>query len=1011
MVGQMREEEKVAEKQRVLEAVYSKYLKVVRVELVQGEYEILKGGDMEEVVCLGTKHFWDYIKKMVETGNLYEEDVKDFLSADKLSDLQKRILQVNYNITKRIRYRVGDIYEWMDLEIIAPQEYTRENPWVYFVLKNADQENHAMEVSMYSLSQIVYKILKVNLTQDSYEEIKSCEGDYSEGYVTPTKISVLLYEFAEIGNVHPEDLQAYYSFTNTQYLQGEFYAGNQHLSYRYRRKVGEKFQWVSMDWVKGAEYTEENQIVLMYIRDISDIFQEEQEYKKTIEYYCYHDILTGLGNRAAYEKYCREYQEREIITSIGVVFADANNLKQINDKYGHTEGDEYLKNISQLLIRQFGDKHCYRISGDEFVVIMEDIEEEQFVKYLVALQRVLDEQDLPIISMGSHYKKTVKNVEHLMRKAETKMYKNKAKFYVKNPHVNRRRQRLAEMENVGNEVILEEQTKAYSQRAADRIFEIFSSINDRDYLYMIDLETGITRWSPKAVEYWGLDSEYVADSEKVWKEIVHPDDYETFCKDIGERLAGSEKWEDIEYRLKNKNGNYVICTCRGLFFRGENGEPDILAGMIINHGIVDNIDPVTSLHNEEALTKRLQKMIEEKSAFFMLKIRIDTFTNLKVLYGFSYGNRVLKKFTEELLKLTVNNCKIYRLEGPDFVLLGEELSKEEIQDIYEKVKKIAAEKIILQSQVLPIRVSAGALIKKHARGTASYLKSCVTYAAERSKTEDNGELVFYEEETKRNDENTLKRIGAIHQSAINDCDGFYLCYQPVVDAQTGKIAGAEALLRWKKEPYGNVSPGLFIQWLEEEPYFYELGNWILRQALKDAKKIKEMIPEFVLNVNVSSTQLLHPEFREAVLGALEENEYSPSDLCLELTERCRNLNLVFLHEEVLYFQSKGIKMAIDDFGTGSASLNILLEVPVDEVKLDMSFVRGIQNKPLNQAVVGAIIQCTKQIGIMTCVEGVEDKELMEYLERYHATFYQGYYFARPLPLEEFMELVMKEKEN
>ena len=257
----------------------------------------------------------------------------------------------------------------------------------------------------------------------------------------------------------------------------------------------------------------------------------------------------------------------------------------------------------------------------------------------------------------------------------------------------------------------------------------------------------------------------------------------------------------------------------------------------------------------------------------------------------------------------------------------------------------------------------------------------------------------------------MKRIGAIHQSAINDCDGFYLCYQPVVDAQTGKIAGAEALLRWKKEPYGNVSPGLFIQWLEEEPYFYELGNWILRQALKDAKKIKEMIPEFVLNVNVSSTQLLHPEFREAVLDALEENEYSPSDLCLELTERCRNLNLVFLHEEVLYFQSKGIKMAIDDFGTGSASLNILLEVPVDEVKLDMSFVRGIQNKPLNQAVVGAIIQCTKQIGIMTCVEGVEDKELMEYLERYHATFYQGYYFARPLPLEEFMELVMKEKEN
>ena len=1011
MVEEIKKKERDTQKQKVFDAVYSKYLKVVRVELIRGEYEVLKDGDVEDVACQEAKHFWDYIKELVETGNLYEEDVKDFLSQSNLWDLQKRILKVDYNITKRIRYKRGECYEWVDLEIVPPKEYNKDNPWVYVILKSADREDYAMEVSVHSLSQIVYKILKVNLTQDSYEEIKSCAGDYSEAYVVPTKISVLLHEFAEIGNVHPEDLQAYHSFTDTEYLKDEFWAGNQHLSYRYRRKIGENFQWVSMDWVKGAEYTKENQIVFMYVRDISDIYKEELEHKKALEYYCYHDILTGLGNRAAYEKYCREHQEREQTSSMGVVFADANNLKQINDKYGHAEGDEYLKNISQLLIRQFGDKHCYRISGDEFVVIMDDIEEEQFVKYLVALQRILDEQELPIISMGSHYKKTVKNVENLMRKAETKMYKSKAKFYEKNPHVNRRRHRLTEMENADMDVNIEEQSKAYSKRAADRIFEIFSSINDRDYLYMIDLETGITRWSPKAVEYWGLDSEYVADSEKVWKEIVHPDDYETFCRDIGDRLAGSEKWEDIEYRLKNKNGNYVICTCRGLFFRGESGEPDILAGMIINHGIVDNIDPVTSLHNEEALTKTLQKMIEEKAAFFMLKIRIDTFTNLKVLYGFSYGNRVLKKFTEELLKATESKCKIYRLEGPNFVLLGKELSREEIQSIYERVKIIAGEKIILQSQVIPIRVSVGALVKKHARGTANYLKSCVTYAAERSRSEKNGELVFYEEEEKKNDENTLRRIGAIHQCAINQCEGFYLCYQPVIDAKSGKIAGAEALLRWKKEPYGNVSPGVFIQWLEEEPYFYELGNWILRQALKDAKKIKKMIPEFVLNVNVSSTQLLHPEFRSAVLEALGENDYPPSDLCLELTERCRNLNLSFLHEEVLYFQSKGIKMAIDDFGTGSASLNILLEVPVDEVKLDMSFVRGIQNKPLNQAVVGAIIQCTTQIGIMTCVEGVEDKELMEYLERYHANFYQGYYFAKPLPLEELEELVMKEKEK
>lgn len=997
--------------QMALTAIYHKFLKVARVNMETGRYEFLKNLDTEEErICLEEPYFDNYIKKQAETGLIHRDDAKELWFYGKVSDLQGKLSNVDYNITRRFRYRLGSVYQWVSMEIVVPQDYGKEDAWIYFTWKLADKETCAIEDSLYSLSEFFYRILKVNLTEDSYKEIKVFEPELEEGYVVPGNISTLLREFAEMGNVHPEDVEEYLRFANIVHLRNQFKSDKRHLRYRYRRKVGDKFQWVAMDFVPGEEYTEENQIVLMYIRDINDICEEEHQHQKLLEYYCYHDALTGLGNRTAYKQYYQEYEEGTSRTSVGVVFADANNLKQVNDKYGHKAGDEYLKYIADLLIRQFGVEHCYRISGDEFVVIMEGIEEEQFHKHLAVIERILETQEVPAISMGSCFGAAVESVESLMIEAETEMYKNKAEFYVKNPHVNRRRCRLEEMENAEKISPVVERIEQPGQRAADRIFEIFAGINDRDYMYMINLETGVTRWSQKAVDYWGLESEYIYDSRKVWKEIVHPDDFDAFCDDVDSKLAGSEEWQDIEYRLKNKNGQYVICTCRGAFFRGGGKEPDILAGMIRNHGIVDNIDPVTGLHNEESLTKQLQVAVKEKRTFSMLKIRIETFTNLKVLYGFSYGNRVLKKFAEELVSESDGKCRVYRLEGPNFVMFGNSIGKEELQELYEKIKKIAAEKIVVQSQVLPIRISGGALVHNSGRGTANYLKSCVTYALERSKLECNGGLVFYENEARVNDENTLKRIGAIHQSAINNGEGFYLCYQPIVNAKTGKIIGAEALLRWKKEPYGNVSPGVFIQWLEEEPYFYELGNWILKQALSDAKKIKEIIPDFIINVNISSTQLMQPEFRGAVLQALEETNYPPKDLCLELTERCRVLNLMFLHEEVLFFQSKDIKVALDDFGTGSASLNILLEVPVDEVKVDMTFVRGIQEKPLNQAVVGAIIQCTNQTGIMTCIEGVEDKELMEYLERYHATFYQGYYFAKPVTLEEFMKLVKEDKE-
>ena len=202
--------------------------------------------------------------------------------------------------------------------------------------------------------------------------------------------------------------------------------------------------------------------------------------------------------------------------------------------------------------------------------------------------------------------------------------------------------------------------------------------------------------------------------------------------------------------------------------------------------------------------------------------------------------------------------------------------------------------------------------------------------------------------------------GVIHQCATHNFEGFRMFYQPIADTKTGKIRGMEALLRWELEPYGMVSPGVFMEWLEQDPCIFDLGNWILRTALTDVQKLRKETEGFFVNVNVAAAQLERREFRSAVMNILKETGARPEELCLELTERCRDLDIHFLRGEVEFFHSQGIKIALDDFGTGNSSLSLALELPFDELKVDMSFIRDIKQKPQNQAMVQSICGLCKR---------------------------------------------------
>jgi EAL domain-containing protein (putative c-di-GMP-specific phosphodiesterase class I) len=287
--------------------------------------------------------------------------------------------------------------------------------------------------------------------------------------------------------------------------------------------------------------------------------------------------------------------------------------------------------------------------------------------------------------------------------------------------------------------------------------------------------------------------------------------------------------------------------------------------------------------------------------------------------------------------------------------------------------------------------------------SAETVYSCLRFAYYESKINHLGELYILKNSVSEDKRFAIERLNAIRNSIVNNCEGFFLCYQPIVDADTEVITGAESLIRWKNDEYGVVPPVEFVDVLEQDNLFPELGKWILKTALIDAKKFLGRYPGFVVNVNLSYTQLEKRDFVEDVLSILKELNYPPQNLCLEITERCRMLDMAVLKDVFSTLRGYGIKIALDDFGTGFSSLGVLRELPVSTVKIDRSFVINIEKDFSDQNTVRFISELANSFSSSVTAEGIETSEMREFLLRFKIKSLQGYYYSKPLPLKEFMD--------
>ena len=539
----------------------------------------------------------------------------------------------------------------------------------------------------------------------------------------------------------------------------------------------------------------------------------------------------------------------------------------------------------------------------------------------------------------------------------------------------------------------------------NRIFTAFSETSARRYIFVCNLDTNVSRWSPNAVDYFGFEGEYIYDFGSSWEALIHPDDVEIYRKDISAFFAGKKKNHYAEYRVRNAEGEYVFVTCRGIILKGENGESDLFAGTLINHGVADFVDPVTGLYNNYKFMQTKKELIRAKQHMHILMIGLNNFGDINYTYNFFFGNTILNQFSNKIRSLMNEDSTLYRMDGPKFAIICKDSSNEAIEELYANIQEMSKHFTTDENIDIPLMISGGAIEINDFNVTEQSIYGCLSHAYADSKYKNHSELVFYDTSLQSTYREALNLLTALRQSIANDCEGFYLNFQPLINPSNNEIIGAEALLRYKDKDFGEVSPGKFIPLLEEDACFFDLGTWILKQALTEGKNFLKYNPNLVIDVNLSYTQISQARFRDVLVDVLDETQFPVKNLCLELTESCRDLDVTLLREEVMFYRSLGIKVAVDDFGTGTSCLALLRDIPVDCLKLDQSFVLNLPNNTIDQYIIDAFVQCANNLKINICLEGVENKFIRSLVEKYKVGMHQGFLYSRPVSISKYLELL------
>lgn len=798
------------------------------------------------------------------------------------------------------------------------------------------------------LSTIFYRILKIDLEADSYEIIEQGNSDPLRELYQKESISACLKDVAEKGYIHEEDYKEYTEFCSLEHLKKIFLDGSQYASLQYRRVLEGQYRWVSMEIVRSTEYREDNQQVVMYIRDIND------DYLKLLQIAMCH-TLDSVGIVSA-----------NISQGICLSFAGRRDELECQSEESI---DTYIQRVSEMIPMPESREHFCQVFSQQNML-------KRFTEGTAALSMEAaffysEEQQPCVLRINvdmacNSFSREIEGVLHFTDVTVAYLIENvPQKIYQK------------DYENI---IIID--AKREKMIKTDVLSSVIS-----DYLKKEEAYEGYRSYSShRAV----VESEH----ERFKKCVELSTIKEGLRKDKQYFFTIHETDKTGEVRLKRYSYIYI------------DERVDIIVGAREDITEFSEKDVLTGGYNRRGfirITERLLNEVPDRTKYAVLFFNVKNFKAVNELFGVESGDVVLQNIFRTLTHSKLSPVITARVESDHFVCLVENknLDFEELTSVCDNkfVKDGKCMNLIIRCGIFyveekPMKISGmidrAKLAKRYI--TDEYVQPYMVY--------DHSMQVAYIDKA--------KLAGELQEGIAKE--QFKVYYQPVIDTKTGKIASAEALIRWIHPDKGFISPALFIPALEENGHISELDFYALKkvwQFINDrCENNKFVVP---ISVNLSWMDFYDEIMMEKILKEMDrfrENgrEHMARFEITETSYAAIRENRSGILESL---RIKNAKILLDDFGSGFSSFGMLQDYDFDILKIDMSFIRKIGENPKTKSIVHSIIGMAHEIGIKTVAEGVETEEQVSFLRQSGCDYIQGYYYSKPLPEEEFVEFLEK----
>lgn len=419
------------------------------------------------------------------------------------------------------------------------------------------------------------------------------------------------------------------------------------------------------------------------------------------------------------------------------------------------------------------------------------------------------------------------------------------------------------------------------------------------------------------------------------------------------------------------------------------------------------MDDLTKLNNRVAMTDLIRtwiKVSDEDQIFAILFMDVDNFKLINDTFGHDFGDLIILETGKRLADLSSKDVAVGRFGGDEFLLVLKATELDQVHDFLKKLEGRFVDPFSVENRTLYLTISVGvALYPLHGLDDKDLIKKADMALYEAKLSGKNRSIIYQRLMTKALEDKVVFQSYIRNAFSNNE---FYLHYQPYYDLNKKTFVGAESLIRWVSPEIGRVSPMQLIEASEEMGLIVEIGKWIIRESLLVLKKINmEFDANFIVSINISPVQLMHPNFYDDLKSLIDEIGVSSKNLCLEMTETTLLEHTEVSEAIIRKAKELGLKIALDDFGTGYSSLSYFKNIPAEVIKIDKLFIDHIVENEFDRFTAKTIIELAHHKGLEVVAEGVESEHQVQILTDMNCDTIQGYYFSKPVSSEALMELL------